>query len=563
VGKRAALYARYSSDNQRIESITAQLRATNEYCVRKGHEVVKEYIDEAESGRFDDRPAYQAMMRDAKSGLFDVVVYHKIDRSARNESDFYYYKALLKRAGVSIEYAECEIADTPEGQMMESVLVGMAAYYSRNLAREAKKGMRENAYKAKHNGGKPPLGYDVTPEKDLVINESEAQIVRQIFAMRASGNGYGDIIAALNLAGHKTKRGTPFKKNSLHDLLLNEKYIGNYIFGRVATDSEGKRNNHKKSENVITVEGAVPTIIDRETWDRVQKQIEQDRRLAGSYKAKERYLLTGLISCICGSAMQGSKTTNQRSGTYSYYKCCSQQAGGSECKGRRAKKEAVEEFVLARLQEQLSGPAIPDLVARINTAMLALATEQAAEISALDAQKIKLETKIEKAKELYFGDILPKEELGQIVKEAREQVTAIDDRLREIKKVVQTAYFKPEQLFRLLSAYSADLAAGENLREIVQTFVEAVIIDGEAIEVHFKLGPDFWRPQGDGSPPPIKSTYDESPRNSRAFCYAWEGLVEVGATLQNGMLFYRNDSIQQIGLFSILLNGGRKSIANV
>ena len=137
--KRAALYARYSSDNQRAESITAQLRACNAYCEKKDHQVVKEYIDEAESGRFDDRPAYQAMMKDAKAGSFDVVVFHKIDRSGRDETDFYFYKALLKRAGVSIEYAECEIADTPEGQLLESMLVGMAAYFSRNLAREAKK----------------------------------------------------------------------------------------------------------------------------------------------------------------------------------------------------------------------------------------------------------------------------------------------------------------------------------------------------------------------------------------------------------------------------------------
>lgn len=502
--KRAALYARYSSDNQRVESITAQLRATNEYCVKKGHQVVKEYVDEAESGRFDDRPAYQAMMRDAKAGAFDVVVFHKIDRAARNETDFFFYKALLKRAGVSIEYAESEITDSPEGQLLENMLVGMAAYFSRNLAREAKKGMKENAYKAKHNGGQPPLGYDVTPEKDLVINDAEAAIVRQIFSMRAAGAGYGDIIAALNLAGHKTKRGSAFKKNSLHDLLQNEKYIGNYVFGRVVSDpATGKRNGHQVSDQAIRVEAAIPAIIDRETWDRVQDRIQADRRLAGSYNAKEAYLLTGLIRCVCGAPMQGSQTSSKKSGVYRYYKC-SAQHGGSTCKNNRVKKEAVEGFVLDRLAEQLDGPAIPKLVARINAAMLALATEQTAEIEALDDQKGRLEKKIEKTMQLYYDDILPKEELGLIVRESREAIAAIMDRLREIQTIVQTGYLGADQLGSLLRSYLVDLRAGEHLKEIIQTFVQAVIVDGAEVEVVFKLGPDFWRPPGDGSPPPFE-----------------------------------------------------------
>jgi site-specific DNA recombinase len=502
--KRAALYARYSSDNQRVESITAQLRAAGEYCSKKGHQVVKEYIDEAESGRFDDRPAYQAMMRDAKAGAFDVVVFHKIDRAARNEADFFFYKALLKRAGVSIEYAESEIADTPEGQLLENMLVGMAAYFSRNLAREAKKGMKENAYKAKHNGGPPPLGYDVTSEKDLAINEKEAAVVRQIFSMRAAGAGYGDIIAALNLAGHRTKRGGSFKKNSLHDLLQNEKYIGNYVFGRVVSDpASGKRNSHQNSDQAIRVDGAIPPIIDRETWDRVQDQIQKDRRLAGSYKAKEPYLLTGLIRCVCGAPMQGSQTASKKSGVYKYYKCSSQHSG-STCKNNRVKKEAVEAFVLARLREQLDGPAIPALVAKINAAMVALATEQTAEIEALDSRKTRLENQIKKTLLLYYDDILPKEELGLIVRESREQIAAIVDRLREIQVVVQSGYIGTDQLGNLLRAYLLDLDAGDRLKEIVQTFVEAVIVDGAEVEVVFKLGPDFWRPPGDGSPPPFE-----------------------------------------------------------
>lgn len=154
---RAVCYARYSDEQQREESITAQLRAAREYCSKKGYTIIREYFDEAKSGKNDNRPAYQKMLADAKKKLFDVIVFHKIDRNARNEYDYYFHKAQLTKLGVYLEYVTQNIDSSPEGAMMEAMLVGMAAYYSRNLTKEVIKGMRENAYKAKFNGGYPPL----------------------------------------------------------------------------------------------------------------------------------------------------------------------------------------------------------------------------------------------------------------------------------------------------------------------------------------------------------------------------------------------------------------------
>jgi site-specific DNA recombinase len=502
--KRAALYARYSSDNQRVESITAQLRAAKEYCEKKNYEIVKEYIDEAESGRFDDRPAYQAMMRDAKTGAFDTVVYHKIDRNARNEEDYYYYRALLKHVGVSIEYAECDIDDTPEGKLLESMLVGMAAYFSRNLAREAKKGMKENAYKALHNGGKPPLGYDVSPDKKLTINETEAVAVRKIFEMRAGGSGYGDIISVLNDSGFRTKAGQLFKKNSLHDILSNKKYIGTYVFGRVASTADGKRNNHKTDVGIIEIPDAVPAIVTSELWEAVQARRESDRHLQGRYLAKEKYLLTGLIRCQCGSAMNGSRTTNKRSGTYSYYKCSGQHSG-SECTGSRIKKDAVENHVINVLKKELSGETIPELLAKINAAMLDLAKDHTAEIAVLDKKKSATEKNIEKTMQLYYDDIIPKEEVGRLVKEARETIKCIDERLAEIHTILKSVYLQNDHIeFGLSKAVSA-LESGdpELIEPVVQTFVKAVVVHKTFIDVVLWLGPDFWRTPGRGSPPPF------------------------------------------------------------
>lgn len=124
----AVLYVRYSSDKQREESITAQLRTGREYCHHKQYTIVDEYYDESFSGTNDNRPSFQKMISDAKQKLFDIVVFHKIDRNARNEYDYYLNKLKLEKYGAHIEYAAQSIDATPESALMESMLVGFAAY---------------------------------------------------------------------------------------------------------------------------------------------------------------------------------------------------------------------------------------------------------------------------------------------------------------------------------------------------------------------------------------------------------------------------------------------------
>jgi len=127
-------------------------------------------------------------------------------------------------------------------------LEGMAEYYSANLSREVMKGMKETAYKCKHNEGIPPLGYDVLPDKSYGINNYEANIVRTIFELYFAGKGYEKIIDYLNQQGYKTKIGREFGKSSIHELLINEKYKGTYVFNRIPKLVNGKRNNRVKKQ---------------------------------------------------------------------------------------------------------------------------------------------------------------------------------------------------------------------------------------------------------------------------------------------------------------------------
>ena len=160
---KVALYARFSSDNQRSESIDAQIRAMQAYCQQHKFVIVETYIDEAKSATTDRRPAFQRMISDSSTHRFNILLVHKLDRFARNRYDSAVYKRELKKNGVTVYSVLENLDDSPESIMMEAVLEGMAEYYSQNLARETMKGLRENALQCKHTGGIAPLGYNIDP----------------------------------------------------------------------------------------------------------------------------------------------------------------------------------------------------------------------------------------------------------------------------------------------------------------------------------------------------------------------------------------------------------------
>lgn len=155
----AVIYARYSSDNQREESIEGQIRECTAYAEKNGITVVKHYIDRAYSAKTANRPEFQRMVKDSERRLFDMVLVWKLDRFARDRYDAAHYKHILQRNHVKLVSATEPISDSPAGIMMESMLTGMAEYYSAELSEKVVRGMTENVLKGKYNGGTVPIGY--------------------------------------------------------------------------------------------------------------------------------------------------------------------------------------------------------------------------------------------------------------------------------------------------------------------------------------------------------------------------------------------------------------------
>lgn len=233
---RAVIYARYSSDNQREESIEGQLRDCNEYAKYNDIEIVGQYIDRAFSAKTDDRPDFQRMIADSSKKLFDVVLVWKLDRFARNRYDSAFYRYSLRKNGVKIISVKENISEGPEGIILESMLEGMAEFYSANLSQNVKRGFRENALKAKWNGGSVPLGYKIVDHK-LAIDEEYSPIVALAFQLCADGYTAKKVYSYLKEKGFRRPNGKEIAYNTVLYMLSNRTYIGEYNHSGVVLEN--------------------------------------------------------------------------------------------------------------------------------------------------------------------------------------------------------------------------------------------------------------------------------------------------------------------------------------
>ena len=224
-----------SSDNQREESIEGQLRECTAYCKKNDITILRTYIDRAMSAKTDHRPDFQRMIKDSAKGLFDVIIVWKLDRFARNRYDSAHYKAQLRKYGVKVLSATENISDGPEGIILESMLEGMAEYYSAELSEKVIRGHTENALKCKYNGGTPTFGYIIDKDMQYQIDPCTAPAVLEMFTMYDKGATMKEIVAYMSERGITTVRGKKIDLNFMARLLKNRKYIGEYSYRHIVT----------------------------------------------------------------------------------------------------------------------------------------------------------------------------------------------------------------------------------------------------------------------------------------------------------------------------------------
>lgn len=476
--KTTAVYARFSSDNQRKESIDEQVRACKYYAQQTGqYDIVKIYSDEALSGfrHTHKREGFLQLLEDARAHRFDAVMVYELSRFSRNGTDTITYTEELERLGIEFVSVREKLDQTPEGRMMMYVITGMNEYYSRNLAIEVMRGLKENAYNAKTTGGVPPLGYDIGKDGRYIINPVEATAVRLIFDMYLAGSGYTAIVDELNSRGYRTKRGNKFVRNSLYDLIRNEKYTGAFIYNRTEKPKSGRQNRHayKSEEDVIRVENAFPAIITKEEYREVLRRMKENEHKGASNAAVHDYLLSGKVYCgHCGKSMYGE--TRPRRGTpYSYYSCNGHKS--KICGKHSIRCEKLEEEVIKQLNEMYFAPDILDRIAeRIYEDSQSSHTDEQANM--LRKQSAELKRKIDNGTKAIL-DGVDSDELREAVKELSLQKKAIDHSIVEIEAAADNSGRTVEEIRRAAEEF-ADIAKlpRDKQKEIIQRFVWRIYV---------------------------------------------------------------------------------------
>ena len=450
----AVIYARYSSDRQREESIEGQLRECTDYAMKNNLTLLGTYVDRALSARTADRPDFQRMIADSAKGLFDVVLVWKLDRFSRDRYDSAHYKHVLKKNGVRVISIKENISDGPEGIILESMLEGYAEYYSAELAQKIRRGQHDNAMKCMNNGGNTPLGYYVDKATGrLEINPETAPYVQELFARYADGERLAVLQAEMEERGLRSKRGNAYTVSVLSNLLKNRKYIGEYKYG-----------------DVITPDG-IPAIIDKELFERVQMRMAANKKAPARAKAEEEYLLTTKLYCgDCGRLMAGESGKGCKGIVYHYYKC----SGAKRrlgCKKKAIKKHWIEETVV---KLTVSKVLTDEAIDRIADAILVMQEQGDTMTPVLKQQLQQCEAEIRNVMKAIRQGIIT-----ETTKECLENLETQRDSLKAsiLQLQLERRKFTKEEIVEWISKYKyGNINDLDYRKEIIDTFVNSVFV---------------------------------------------------------------------------------------
>ena len=455
-------YARYSSESQRDESIDGQLRECMAFAERQGITILDTYIDRALSAKTDNRPQFQKMIKDSVKRKFDVVIVWKLDRFARNRYDSANYKAILKKNNVRVISATENISNNSEGILLESVLEGMAEYFSAELAEKVSRGMTENALKCKFNGGTVPIGFTVNKDQFYEIDSVKAPWVLEAFKWYGNGKTIKEIVTLLNEKGVATSKGSKLTINIVTNLLKNRRYIGEYRFGDVVC------------------ENGIPQIVPTALFNKVQDRLKKNTKAAARRKAKDDYLLTTKLFCgKCGAYMAGESGTGRNGTVHRYYKCNTAKYKHT-CDKKTVKKDWIEDIVIKYTREMMMKDNVIEDIAGI------VFRNFQKENPAIQLLKQKLSET-----ETALNNLLKAIEEGIITSTTKQRMLELEQMRDEINlKLIKEEMKKPQMtkeglILWLKQIQAMRLETKEHKQRLIDCFVNAVYLYDDKLVITF------------------------------------------------------------------------------
>lgn len=490
--KIGVIYARYSSHSQTEQSIEGQLHDAYEYAKRHNIRIIHEYIDRALSGKSDNRPDFQRMMRDAEKGEFNIVLVWKMDRFSRQRKDFAVYKALLHRNGVKVVSVKEDLPDGPQSVLLEAVIEGLAEYYSKNLSENIKRGQQESIRKGWYPGGTIPYGY-VKVDHHLVADPATVPIVKEIFTRYADGERTSVIINDLNDRGVLFKQGRHFQKSTLGRIIDDPAYIGEFTFaGQV-------------------VVGCSEQIIDRDLFERAAARREQNRRAPAASRTKVKFYLLGKLFCgECGANMIGDGGVGKL-GKYYYYYSCRSKKKDRACKSKTIRKDDIEYAICKVIADFLLNKSSKTLEILADYIMDTYDTDgfEENEIHELEVQLRRINNDIEKLIDsLTSMPDQARERVGRRIEEMETQRIDIETRLAK-KRLEHEDEFSRESFLEFLKYIMLDLENELNREFIIKKFLNSAYVynDGKLV-IYMNNFSNL--PNGpDGKPKPGKDDHEK------------------------------------------------------
>ena len=489
----AALYARVSSDRQDVDlSIAAQLRAVRDYAERNGYIVVREYVDEAESGRVADRPQFQQMLDEARAtdAPFQEILVWKFSRFTRKREHAVAFKAMLRRRGIRVTSITEHADDTPTGKLMEAIIESVDEFYSENLAQEVKRGMREAASRGFWVSPYDPYGYKRVHVQDgpkkrprLELNPPVDAVARRIFELALAGESVLKIGKTLNAEGIPSPRGKKWLKTTIHKMLVNETYTGTLVWG--LTDKSGA--------DPVRVEGAFPAIVTKQEFERVGESLQSRApERVHPRQAASRYLLSGLVRCaLCRKALTAAEA---KGGKYSYYVCQSILNGGSKsCEAPRLNAGRFERLIIEQIRNHiLTESNIRELVKLLDEEMDGVAREERERLETIEAEQEEVRRKMDRlwhiveSSDMEVNNILPRlrvhqERQAQLDKSAEEARSVLAERRELLDSADVIARFAEE-----MSEFLRESEVTET-KSFIRSFVKRIVIRPGRAVIHYTI----------------------------------------------------------------------------
>jgi site-specific DNA recombinase len=490
---KVALYARVSSEKQDVDlSISAQLKALREYAARSGHEIVKEYVDEAESGKTTARPAFREMIAAARRSQkpFNLILVWKYSRFARSREDSIVFKTMLRKNGIRVISINEPAEDTPTGKLLEAMIESLDEFYSANLGEEVTRGMRESAGRGFYMSAQSPYGYRRVKVNDggkerptLEVEPDEAITVAAIFQQALEGKGSMEIVKQLNKDGVRGPKGKGWMKTTVRKILTNEVYTGTLLWGIHST----------RDLPVVRVENAWPVIVDKKIFDRVKIQVK-DRTPASLHpkRVASRYLLSGLAKCgHCGKALVGQ---DAKSGKFTYYVCGTLlKKGAGSCPGHYLNSKCFENTVINKIKEHvLTTDNLTRLVQMVNEEMDGLSVDCRQRLDSIIGEFADVDHRLERLYDaletgkIQIADLAPR---IQQLRQRREQLQSVKFELEQDLSDRRVELADVETV----TSYVADL---RNLlsesplterKSFVRSFVKEVKVTGDEVLITYTM----------------------------------------------------------------------------